>query len=192
MEFLITPITDFFDLSSTVVYLLTLAVSLVTCFFGQKLIRILVTWGGAAFGSVLFLMAQQVWLPDLAWPKWGVALLGAIVLGILCGFLYRAGLFCFFAMMGATLAHTIAPALQFDGYVAILFILVSAIILGILGTLLERIFVVCTTGIVGGSTAVYLLFVLVHVSIDPFPMFLVCALFSLFGIALQMRTTEPI
>lgn len=164
--------------------------ALAGCFFGYRLIRLLVTVGGAALGAVLFISAKLNWLPQLDIPLWAAGLLGAILVGALSCFVYKAGLFCYFALMGGSFAGCLAPLVQIDAGTAFWLSLAAGVVVGILGVVLSRPYIICVTGISGGVSAGLSLFPLLGVSVPAMVPALCGAALAAMGILFQLKTSK--
>ncbi|MDO5601458.1 MAG: hypothetical protein Q4G07_01685 [Oscillospiraceae bacterium] len=167
-----------------------LVFALLGCFFGYRLIRLLVTVGGAALGAVLFISAKLHWLPQLDFPVWAAGLLGAVLVGLLSCFVYKAGLFCYFALMGGSFAGYLAPLLHISGASGLWLTLAAGLIIGVLGVILNRPYIICVTGISGGLSAGLSVFTLLSFSAPAFAPVLCGAVLAALGVLFQFKTAK--
>lgn len=164
--------------------------ALLGCFFGYRLIRLLVTVGGAALGAALFIAAKLHWLPQLDFPLWAAGVLGALLIGALSCFIYKVGLFCYFALMGGSFAGYLTPLLLIDAQTGFWLSLAAGLVIGILGVILSRPYIICITGVSGGLSAGLCAFSLLAVSVPAFVPMLCGAVLAAVGILFQFKTTK--
>ncbi|MDD6035973.1 MAG: TMEM198/TM7SF3 family protein [Lachnospiraceae bacterium] len=122
---------------------------LINCFFGYKILKFMITLGGACVGALLGALIGVFCGGEIA------IVLFAILLAILCGFiafkLYKLGIFLQFWLLGTVLFAALFLIMGYPGAVG--FGVVLGLIVGVLAVVLHKGFVIITTAFSGGMVA---------------------------------------
>lgn len=141
----------------TVMGCLILIPSLLICFLGYKLLKLIITINGGFIGGILGAIGGAVIMKGLSCGPWiiVVCILGGILIGGFLAFkLYRLGIFLQFFFYG-TLTSAILLALLNLREPAILLAVSAAIgiAIGVLAVVLNKSFIIVGSAIIGGFNA---------------------------------------
>ncbi len=176
--------------NTTVIGIIVIAVALILCFFGYKLLRLGVTIMGFAGGASI-----GAWLAGKMGANQAVTIILILVLGIALAILsfmiYKVGVFLMIFFMILAIGAVVIMATGSNTYSWIITLIV-AVLVGILGVVLIRPVTILVDGLNGGLTAVATLFSLIGLTGSTESMIAIIAGFVLgiVGIVVQFKTTK--
>ncbi len=176
--------------NTTVIGIIVIAVALILCFFGYKLLRLGVTIMGFAGGA-----SNGAWLAGKMGANQAVTIILILVLGIALAILsfmiYKVGVFLMIFFMILAIGAVVIMATGSNTYSWIITLIV-AVLVGILGVVLIRPVTILVDGLNGGLTAVATLFSLIGLTGSTESMIAIIAGFVLgiVGIVVQFKTTK--
>ena len=129
--------------------IVAIAVGLLICLFGLKLVRVLSAIAGLGLGAVIG-GAVAVAVGTEGSISLVIVIACAVVLAAVSFFLYRFGLFCMTLLYTAAIGISLFPTLQM---ITAIIILVVALILAVLAAVFTEPLVIIVTGINGGLAA---------------------------------------
>ena len=122
---------------------------LLTCFFGYKLQKFLVTLGGIGIGAGLGMVLGMLSKRE------STTLVAVVLLSILCGFLafklYRLGIFMLYWLLGTGIFAALMIAA--GAYDAMGFAAILGLVVGVLALVLHKGFIIFTTALSGGMVS---------------------------------------
>ena len=130
---------------------IVIALGLVACFFGYRLLRIVLAILGFILGALLgFVVATSLGAGDTV--ALVAALVGGLIGAALLAFVYKLGVFLVGAVAGAVLGGIIGASL--GGSLQIAAVVVAAVLVGIVAVLFQRVVIILATAFTGSWVVV--------------------------------------
>lgn len=177
--------------TNIIIFIISVIFALATCFFGYKLLKLWSVLIGFVIGLALGGSLANYFSGGRIWITIVVAVIVALILGVLAFFLYRVGVFILVGIETFAVAANILTSIWTTGKPGVIYIIsaIIGIIIGLLAMKFIKPFVIIITGLSGGASVASALIRFIVISNNLIILIVFLAI-AVAGMAVQFATTR--